>query len=166
MQIKLKQLGEFGKNLQNKASLDEALPYISSSASSLLDADRCSIFINDIKEHQLWTTLADNADRITLPADMGLVGQTVKLQKPILENDPYDNINFFQNIDTQTGYYTQNILTSPIFNSQREVVGVIQLLNKKGGFNKNDIKFVSFFAHYISSYIELRNLIKESNGTY
>ena len=58
-------------------------------------------------------------------------------------------------MDIQTGYYTRNLLTSPIFNSKREIIGVIQLLNKEDGFNQKDMEFLSFFSHYISSFIEL-----------
>ncbi len=166
MDEKYQKLTDFGKKLLDYKSLDKALPYISENASNFLSADRCSIFIHDVNANELWTTLADKSQRIILPFDMGIVGETIKIQKPILENNPYDNQNFFHDIDLETGYYTQNILTSPIFDSQRGIIGVIELLNKEGGFKKEDIKILSFFAHYVSGYIELTDLIKESNGTY
>lgn len=149
---------EFAKNLLNYSSIDEALEFISSEAKVITGADRCSIFIYNEKENLLWTKLADDTQRISVPFDVGIVGHTIRKAKPILENDPYDNTNFLSEIDMRSGYYTRNILTAPIFNSQRNVSGVIQLLNKDGGFDKKDIKFLSFFSHYISSYIELNTL--------
>jgi signal transduction protein with GAF and PtsI domain len=150
-----KKLSNFGKTLLEKTSLDEGLLFISSNAKDIIGADRCSIFIYDRDLDQLWTKFADGVEKIVIPYDIGIVGQTIKLQKPILENDAYDNPNFLADVDMQTGYYTQNILTSPIFNSKREIIGVLQLLNKDGGFNKKDMEFITFFAHYVSGFIEL-----------
>lgn len=157
MENRYPKLREFGKNLLDKESLSDGLSYISLNAKSLTDAERCSIFIYNIEENELWTTLADESEKIILPYDLGIVGQTIKIKKPILENDPYDNQYFLSDIDTQTGYYTRNLLTAPIFNSKKEIIGVIELLNKEDGFNKNDMDFLSFFAHYISSFIELNS---------
>ena len=155
MDEKYKQLSNFGKQLLSQVSLDDGLAFISSSAKDIIGANRCSIFIYDVDADELWTTLADGVEKITVPYDIGIVGQTIRLQKPILENDAYDNPNFLADVDMQTGYYTQNILTAPIFNSKREIIGVLQLLNKDSGFNKKDVEFITFFAHYISGFIEL-----------
>ncbi len=155
MKEKYMKLSNFGKNLLAKASLMEGLPFISSNAKDIIGADRCSIFIYNLQEKKLWTTLADGVNKIVVPFDMGIVGHTIRIGKPIIENDAYGNPNFLSDVDMQTGYYTQNILTAPIFNSQREIVGVLQLLNKDGGFDKQDIEFITFFSHYISGFIEL-----------
>jgi len=50
-------------------------------------------------------------------------------------------------VDKETGYKTNNIITTPIFNSKREIIGVLQLLNKDEGFDEDDVKFMIFFAH-------------------
>ena len=155
MNEKYTHLISFGKKLLSKASLMEGMPYISQSAKELIGAERCSIFIYDLKRNELWATLSDGVDRIVIPSDMGIVGQAIKLEAPIVENDAYSNPNFLSDIDIKTGYFTKNILTAPIFNSHKEVVGAIQLLNKAGGFDKKDVEFISFFSHYISGFIEL-----------
>jgi len=155
MNKKYKKLSDFGKKLLAKNSLDDGLLFISSSAKELIGSDRCSIFIYDVDADELWTPLADGVEKITIPYDIGLVGQTIRLQKPLMENEPYDNPNFLADVDMQTGYYTQNSLTTPIFNSKRKIIGVLQLLNKDDGFNKKDVEFIVFFTHYISGFIEL-----------
>lgn len=160
MNGKYKLLSDFSKDLVRIATLDEGLPFISAKAKEIIGADRSSVFILDLDMNQLWTTLADEVDRIVVPFDMGLAGHTIRTKKPVLENDAYSNQNFLSDIDTQTGYYTQNILTSPIINSNNEVIGVFQLLNKEDGFTKEDLEFITFFAHYVSGFLELelRNL--------
>jgi len=139
------QLADFDKNVLDKASHVEALEYISMHAKSLVGAERCSIFIYDQDEDKLWTTLADGAEKIIIPYDIGIVGQTIRVKKPVIENDPYDNANFLSDVDMKTGYYTQNILTTPICNAQGRVIGVLQLLNKEGGFSKKDTEKITSF---------------------
>jgi GAF domain-containing protein len=124
-------LTEFGKKLSNKPSLKEGLLLIAETAKELLHAKRCSIYVYDAHENQLWTTLADGIQKIVISADEGLAGYTVKEKKPIISNDPYNDPHFFKGIDQQSGFVTDNIATAPIFSSQRKIIGVLQLLNKK-----------------------------------
>ncbi len=161
MKNKYLQLSNFGKNLLSKTSLIEGLHFISKNAKEIISSDRCSIFIYNIEENELWTTLSDGVEKIVIPFDMGIVGHTIKVGKSIMENDPYDNPNFLSDVDMETGYYTQNLLTAPIFNSKREIVGVLQLLNKDGGFDKKDVEFITFFSHYISGFIELEIILNK-----
>ena len=152
---KYKLLSDFSKDLVRIATLDDGLPFISAKAKEIIGADRCSVFILDLDRNELWTTLSDGVEKIVVPFDMGLAGHTIRTKKAIMENDAYSNSNFLSDIDMKTGYYTQNILTSPIINSDREVIGVFQLLNKENGFKKEDLEFITFFAHYVSGFLEL-----------
>ncbi|MDY0116785.1 MAG: GAF domain-containing protein [Sulfurimonadaceae bacterium] len=154
-------LADFGRDLLDKKSLEEGLPMIAKYAKGVIGADRCSIFIHDFKNNQLWTTLADEVEKIVIPADKGVVGYTIKAKKPIIANDAYNNPNFLSEVDKKTGYITENIVTAPVFNSKREIIGVLQLLNKKDGFDNEDVKFMIFFAHYISGFLELINLYNQ-----
>lgn len=147
-----------------KKSIEEGLPMIAKYAKGVIGADRCSIFINDIKNNQLWTTLADGVEKIVVPSNKGIVGYTLKAKKPIIANDAYNNPNFNSEIDKKTGYVTENIVTAPIFNSKREIIGVLQLLNKQDGYDNEDVRFMIFFAHYVSGFLELINLYQEQNN--
>lgn len=151
-------LADFGRELLNKKSLVEGLPLISKYAKDVVEADRCSIFIYDLKDKELWTTIADGVEKIKVASDKGIVGHTLDVRKPIIENDVYNNPHFLKDVDRETGYTTRNLITAPIFNSQREIIGVLELLNKDGGFDNNDVKFMIFFAHYISGFLELTNI--------
>jgi len=154
-------LSDFGKKLLYTTSLLDGLPLISKYTKDVIGADRCSIFINDSKSNELWTTLADGVDKIIVPKDEGIVGQTIAEKKTIFSNDVYLDKNFMSDIDKDTGYITENIIATPIFNSEREIVGVLELLNKEDGFKEEDVKFMKFFAHYISGFLELVLLIEK-----
>lgn len=148
-------LADFGRALLSHPTLVEGLPLISQYAKQVSGAERCSIFIRNPVTKTLWTTLADGADTITIHENDGIAGQTVKEAKPLLINDPYNDEHFHHAIDDKTGFVTHNIASIPIFDSQRHIIGIFQLLNKPNGFSPEDSKFMIFFAHYISTYLEL-----------
>ncbi|MCD6433435.1 MAG: GAF domain-containing protein [Sulfurimonas sp.] len=156
-------LSEFGRELLNKKSLPEGLPHISKYVKNVIGADRCSIFIYDHDKKELWTTLADKVEKIVIPSNKGIVGHTLEARKPVIANDVYSNPYFLSEIDTETGYQTKNIVTAPIFNSKREIIGIMELLNKDAGFNNEDVKFMIFFSHYVSGFLELINLYAEQD---
>jgi len=148
-------LAKFGRELLEKKTLAEGLPLISLYAKDIIKAERCSIFIYDANAQNFWTTIADGVARITIESDKGLVGQTLKEKKPIISNDPYSHPSFLDTVDKETGFRTKNVITAPIFSSKREILGVLQLLNKEDEFDNEDVKFMIFFAHYVSGFLEL-----------
>ena len=153
---KFNQIAEFGKQLMALTDMDNALELIAKEAKKLVSAQRCSIFIVDDEDKMLWTKLSDGIGRIVIALDAGIVGDTYKTQEPQIVNNPYADKRFLQNIDNKSGYTTQNMLTVPIFNSKRKVIGIIQLLNKSNNdFNEEDLETLAFFANYVSGTLEL-----------
>lgn len=153
---KFNQIAEFGKQLMSLDKMDNALDLISVEAKRLLNAERCSIFIVDDEDKMLWTKLSDGIGRIVIGLDSGIVGDTYMKQEPQIVNEPYEDARFLPNIDKKSGYITKNMITVPIFDSKREVMGVIQLLNKSlSEFDKEDLDVLTFFANYVSGSLEL-----------
>ncbi len=154
-------LALFGAELLKHPSIEDGIPLISAYAKEVTEAERCSIYIYNRKVKILWTTLADGIEKIMLNDDQGIAGQTVREAKPVIENNPYDNPNFNPKVDQRSGFVTENIACIPIFDSSRTVIGVLQLLNKPNGFSDEDTRFMVFFAHYISGYIELSTFFED-----
>lgn len=154
-------LAEFAKELLDKKSLESGLPHIAKYAKEVVAADRCSIFIYDKEDNELWTTLADGVEKITISANKGIVGYTIKVKKPVITNDAYSHPEFLTDVDEKTGYKTNNIVTAPIFSSKREIIGVLELLNKPDDFDDEDVRFMIFFAHYVSGFLELLKFYKD-----
>ncbi len=150
------QIAEFGQRLMTLKNMEHGLELISCEAKSLVHADRCSIFIVDKEDKMLWTKHSDGLGRIVIALDAGIVGDTYLKKEPQIVNKPYEDERFLQNIDKKSGYKTQNIITVPIFNSKRDVMGIIQLLNKsRYDFNEEDLEMLTFFANYVSGSLEL-----------
>jgi len=159
---KYNEIAEFGKKLMTLTDMDNAIGLIAQEAKKLVNADRCSIFIVDNEDQMLWTKLSDGIGRIVIAIDSGIVGDTYLKKEPQIVNDPYNDDRFLPSIDKKSGYKTKNIITVPIFNSRREVMGIIQLLNKsRTDFDEKDLESLTFFANYVSGSLELV-LINES----
>jgi len=157
-----KKIAEFGKQLLQNTSLDNALLLIADQARDLAKADRCSIFMYDKEADMLWTKLADGIGKIAISTTSGIAGDTYTKGEAQVVNHPYEDKRFLAGIDKKSGYETKNMITIPIFDSQRVVIGLFQLLNKEEGpFEDEDLKVLTFFANYISGTLELSFLMKE-----
>jgi GAF domain-containing protein len=153
---KFNQIAEFGQKLMTLESIDNSLELISNEAKNLLNADRCSIFIVDKEDMMLWTKLSDGIGRIVISLDAGIVGDTYQKREPQVVNTPYEDSRFLQHIDKKSGYKTKNMITVPIFDSKRDIIGIIQLLNKsRFDFDDKDLETLTFFANYVSGSLEL-----------
>jgi adenylate cyclase len=153
---------EFAKKLESLGNLENSLQLVSEEAKSILNADRCSIFIVDAQDNMLWTKISDGVGRIVVSADSGIVGDTYKNAKPQIVNSPYDDPKFLKNIDDKSGYLTKNIIAAPLFDYSKKVIGVMELLNKlRGDYNDEDLETLTFFVNYISKSLEL--VLKNEN---
>ncbi|MBU1927782.1 GAF domain-containing protein, partial [bacterium] len=145
------QIAEFGQKLMSLGEIGNVLELIAGEAKKLVNTERCSIFIVDKEDGILWTKLSDGIGRIVLSLDSGIVGDTYQKQSAQIVNDPYNDDRFLQVIDKKSGYTTKNIITVPIFDSKREIIGIIELLNKsRTDFTNEDLETLTFFANYIS----------------
>jgi GAF domain-containing protein len=150
------QIAEFGQKLMSLGEIENVLELIAGEAKKLVNTERCSIFIVDKEDGILWTKLSDGIGRIVISLDSGIVGDTYQKQSAQIVNDPYDDARFLQVIDKKSGYTTKNIITVPIFDSKREIIGIIELLNKsRTDFTNEDLETLTFFANYISGSLEL-----------
>jgi GAF domain-containing protein len=153
---KFDQIAQFGQKLMSVQDIEESLSLISDEAKNLVNAERCSIFIVDKEDQMLWTKLSDGIGRIVISLNSGIVGDTYLKKEPQIVNKPYEDERFLPSIDKKSGYVTKNMITVPIYSSKREVMGIIQLLNKSmSDFNEKDLEMLTFFANFVSGSLEL-----------
>ncbi|MDQ7042447.1 MAG: GAF domain-containing protein [Sulfurimonas sp.] len=142
--------------------MDNTLFLIGEAAKRFSDAERCSIFIVDNESNMLWTKLNNGIGRIVIGLDSGIVGDTYMKKEGQIVNEPYEDSRFLPNIDKKSGFITKNMLTIPIFNSKREVMGVMQLLNKpRFDFDEKDLEILTFLANYVSGSLELVLMLED-----
>ena len=74
-QEKVDLLLSFAKVMAKESELHALLETMADYAKDLIAADRCSIFLYDSKEDELWTTVAHEEEKvIRIPADSGVAG--------------------------------------------------------------------------------------------
>jgi signal transduction histidine kinase len=128
-----------------------------------MEADRCSIFLNDPNTGELWSTVAlgITGEVIRISSGAGLVGHCFMTGETINLEDAYRDKRFNKEVDSKTGYYTRSALCMPLYNHAGSRLGVIQLLNKKEGFfTKEDETFLQTFGNNASVFLEIAQLQK------
>jgi signal transduction histidine kinase len=155
---------EVSKALASQVRLDELLATIIRKTAEVLDAERATLFLYDPERDQLWSKTADYLEirEIRLAVGQGIVGQVARTRA--VENivDVYADPRFNPEFDRQTGYRTRSVLSMPLIGSHDELVGVIQVLNKKNqaGFDQEDESLLRGLSAHVSVAIERANLIE------
>ncbi len=144
-----------GHSLLKNEQFEDGLSLISDHLIDVTSAERCSIFIYEKKSAELWTILATGIGKIHVPSDKGIVGYVFRTKDSVIENNVNKNRYFLSDIDKYSGYKTLNIIACPIYNSKKELIGVLELLNKPNGFDEDNLDFLNIYANYIGSIIEL-----------
>jgi hypothetical protein len=130
-------------------TLCEMLRRLTRKAGDFLRADRTSIFLLDQQTQQLGSLIADDGAGgsllIDIPADRGIAGLAASGLEII--NIPYDvyddpRSQEAKNTDNKTGYRTYTILAWPLLNDRKDLIAVVQLINKlKPNYDPKDDLF-------------------------
>src|SRR5215467_13093493 len=126
-------------------NLGEALDTFVQIATSLIEAETGSIFLNDFTTGELYTRIAkDNfSHEIRMTNTVGIAGEVFTTGKSLIIHDAYADPRFNRAVDSQTGFTTTNILCIPLYNLGGEKIGVAELLNKKSGrFTEDDLSIL------------------------
>jgi len=136
-------------------------------ARDIVYADRATIWIHDSKENILWTKVAQGIDTIRVSANSGIVGDVVQKGTTEIINNVYLDTRFNATIDNETGYKTKTMMVIPMKNRSSEVVGVIQVINKKkdGLFYDADLTHLKLTSTYIVESIKTTLLLEEVEAT-
>jgi HD-GYP domain-containing protein (c-di-GMP phosphodiesterase class II) len=138
---KLTALLEVGKAMAMERNLDRLLQLILTEVTKVMEADRSSLFLVDRERNELWSKIAQGLEvrEIRIKIGMGIAGFVAQTGKTVNIQDAYDDPRFNQETDQRTGYRTRTILCAPMLNHMNEVIGVLQVLNKRDGtFNRED----------------------------
>ena len=133
---------EVGRALASEKNLDRLFDLILDHAQKLLNADGASIYTRD-KNGKLYFRLWRNAStdtkaeaQKTLVGDKSIAGYVAQTGEPVLLDDAYDipesaPYTFNPASDRSINYHTRSMLTLPMRNKTDDVVGVLQLINRK-----------------------------------
>ncbi|HIF58245.1 MAG TPA: adenylate/guanylate cyclase domain-containing protein [Rhodospirillales bacterium] len=123
-----------------------------------MGADRGSLFLNDALTGELYSRVAQGelTREIRILNTTGIAGAIFQSGVGEIIHDAYTDERFNQTIDQQTGYTTKNIVCAPVRTVRGDIIGVIQILNKrKGRFTKDDLDILE--AITLQAAVSLQN---------
>jgi len=131
---------DLSRALASELDLDRLLLTIVERTSEVLDADRCTLFMVDEERDEVWSRVAqgDGISEVRLPRRLGIVGHVATTGETVNVPEAYEDPRFNREVDKHTGYRTRTILTMPVRSNSGEIVGVVQVLNKRIGIFTED----------------------------
>ena len=144
--VKLMVILEANKSLRATLDPTETLRIILKTATSETDAERGTIFLKDPESGELVSQILEGGAvaPIRLPAGRGIAGTVARTGEIVNVADAYNDRRFDSGTDADSGFHTNSILAAPMRTPAGEIVGVVEILNKRrGAFSKEDEEFLS-----------------------
>lgn len=160
---------KIGQTVAAETNIDTLLKVIAEETKAAIQADRCSVFLYDKENNELWSKVALGMDsqEIRFPAGKGLAGHVIKTGEAINIKDAYNDDRFNKEIDLQTGYKTTTILCMPIKNLNQDIIGAFQVLNKLNGeFTEEDEDLLVAIGSSAGIALENAQLFKQQQETF
>lgn len=142
-------LREVGLALGTTLDLEALLELILDRITVAVEADRATLYLFDEVRRELVSRVAqgDTVQAIRLRLGEGIAGYVAESGKTARVRDAYKDPRFNRAWDALTGYRTRTILAVPMKNHLGRTIGVVQVLNKKGGdFTDSDAVVLTALA--------------------
>lgn len=154
--------------LGSNVGLDNLLPVIVNKTSSMMRADRSSMFIYDKAKQVLLGRVIEGMQagaEFSIPVGKGIAGRVARTAQPANVPNPYADPDFDQSYDKQSGYRTRAVLAVPILDSKGGVLGVLQALNPTDNhpFDDDDQAMLTALAVQAQVAIERERLNQSAN---
>ena len=145
--------------MANNMDLDELLELIINELVETIGADRGTLYLIDEARGELFSHVLQKDTgvlrEIRLEIGQGVAGHVAATGQVMNIQDAYGDSRFMRSFDQVTGYRCHTILAAPMRNPQQKIIGVVQLLNKKGGpFTSRDERLLTAMAAQAAILIE------------
>jgi len=156
---RLNRLVELTGHLNSTLNVDDLLELIMSAATEVLNAETSSLFLLDEEAGELTVAVATGESgqamkQQRVPIGTGIAGWVVENGEPLVVDAPREDSRFYQEIDTQTGFETRDILAVPMRTKER-TIGAIEVINRReGGSDEKDLGIATALANQAAVAIE------------
>ena len=150
--------------MSSELRLSALLQKLIATITKMLDAERSTLFINDEKRNELYTEIGQGlgSSQIRIPNHTGIAGAVFTSGETINIPYAYADLRFNPAVDRRTGFFTRSILCIPVANKNGKVIGVTQVLNKRGGpFTDADEALLKAFTSQIAIGLENAKLFDD-----
>lgn len=128
------------------------------------ECERGSFFILEPQQGQLVSLFSSGLEKkdIRLNLRLGVAGVVAATGKGLNIPDAYKDTRFDKSTDKRTGYQTRCLLALPIHDQQGELLGVVEVVNKKGQvFGGKDANMLASLCSFFSVSLENAMLFAE-----
>jgi putative nucleotidyltransferase with HDIG domain len=137
------------KDLREEIHADVVLDKIMGYSLSITQSDAGSIFLIEGDNLVFKVVKGNKAAELSgtaIPKGKGIAGWVAENAQPLLVADTKSDERFNADVDAVTGYETRSLLCVPLL-MKKEVIGVIELLNKKEGFySEKDKELITYLS--------------------
>jgi K+-sensing histidine kinase KdpD len=162
-------LNEVTQQITSTFNVDFLLQTIVERAEAMLDCEASSLLLFDEEKKDLYFRVvtgpvADKLINQPIERNRGISWTTVNEKRPIISNKILQSEEWNEQIDVDTGFQTDSMLTAPLM-TQGEVIGVIETINKrnKQPFNEVDQEILEAFAGQAAIAIENAQLYTQTD---
>ncbi|MBI4986388.1 MAG: GAF domain-containing protein [Rhodocyclales bacterium] len=154
-------------------SVDDIMTRVVDELSDLFGCDRCTVYVVDKKTNELYTKVAQKCRignfRIPIDPNQSLSSFVALTGREILVDDAYDdselkqidkNLCYSPDRDAMTLFKTKEVLSVPL-KMHGEIIGVLQAMNKPGGFLKKDLDAMREFSPILTLALNHALLVEE-----
>ena len=151
-------------DVTSEIELGALLRKVMGECTKMLSAERSTLFLNDEKTRELWSMVGEgiSATQIRFPNHLGIAGTVFTSGQSVNIPHAYADLRFNPSFDKKTGFFTRSILCTPVVTKAGKVIGVTQVLNRRGGpFTAEDESRLKAFTAQISIALENAKLFSD-----
>lgn len=136
-------------------------------ALNVLRSDAGTMFLYEPKDDSLVFryVIGGAADKLigkSIPASQGIAGTVFRTGKPLLTGNVQESEKFNRDVDKETGYQTQSMMTVPVKRTDGDPIGVLQVLNARVPFTPRDLEVLEVLCAQAATGIEHAHLVQEA----
>jgi adenylate cyclase len=163
---RLELLLKVAKDVAAQDTLEDMLRNIVQVSVEQTGADRGTLFLNDDRSGELYSRFIQGANtrEIRILNTSGVAGHVFTTGLGTIVHNPYKNPHFNQRVDLETGYKTKSILCTPVRTVKGEIIGVLQVLNKReGSFTEEHLRLLEDMTSLAAMALRSRQFIERMN---
>ncbi|MFQ5928865.1 MAG: GAF domain-containing protein [Acidobacteriota bacterium] len=146
----MQNLVDMSEILTLRMSVEGLIERVVHTVSKVMNSEHALLFLVDNALGEVWSKVArgDESREIRTAIGHGIAGWVAQNGQLVNIPDAYKDPRFDPEVDQCTGYRTKSVLCGPVKNLQGEIVGIIQVINKKEGvFREEDEELFQAFAY-------------------
>jgi adenylate cyclase len=143
---------ELSRLFELESKIDAVLSVSMFYLNQFMDSERSSIFLFQHENQKLtiFSSLDLEKNEIQIPKSCGVDSWVFENRKPLVVNNAYEDSRFYKKVDNITGFFTRNLICTPLLDDKDNCFGTLQSLNKKtGNFTTDDLELLNLAARML-----------------